>query len=113
MIFGAAFAYRPPVHITFIVGDEELHEIEFVHSEAITDTRIFIDDEPFIQSDRFWHEPRVERFQFPVGVEEIHNVRIERIRSRLGALWNGTIFNISVDGSLLTLDQIEFKQRFK
>ena len=113
LIFGGAFAYRPPVHISFIVGDEELHEVEFVHSEAITDTRIFIDEEPFIRSDRFWHEPRVERFQFQVGDVEVHEVRIERIRSRLGALWSGTTFNISVDGTLLTFDQVELKRQFK
>jgi hypothetical protein len=93
------------------VGDEELHEVKFVHSEAITDTRIFIDDEPYLRSDRFWHEPRVERFQFKVGVEEVHSIQIERIRSRLGALWSGTIFNISVDGSLLTFEQIRFSRK--
>jgi hypothetical protein len=107
LIFGGTFAYRPPVQISFVVGREELHEVKYVHKEAVTETRIFVDGDAVIKPERFWYEPRKDDFQFKVGVDEAHEVRIQRARSRFGALWSGTTFDISVDGTLLTAEQVE------
>ena len=107
LIIGGTFAYRPPVQISFVVGSEELHEVKYVHKEAITETRIFVDGDAVIKPERFWYEPRKDDFQFRVGVNEVHEVRIQRTRSRFGALWSGTTFSISVDGALLTGRQVE------
>ena len=95
------------MQISFIVGSEELHEVKYVHKEAITETRIFVDGDAVIKPERYWYEPRKDDFQFRVGVHEVHEVRIQRARSRFGALWSGTTFSISVDGALLTGRQVE------
>ena len=53
LIIGGTFAYRPPVQITFVVGTEELHEVKYVHKEAITETRIFVDGDAVINRSVF------------------------------------------------------------
>jgi len=113
LFFGGTFSYRPPTQFSFVVGENELHEVTYVHSEAVTDTRIYIDGEPYVKSDRFWHEPRRETFHFQVGSTEIHQVEIQRLRSRLGNFWSGTTFTISVDGQELTAEQIELTRGSK
>ena len=97
LIYGGIFAYRSPIQISFPVGSEEIHQVKYVHKSTVMETRIFVDGEVRLKLDRSWHEPRKEDFRFNVGNNELHEVKIERIRSRLGNIWSGSTFYISVD----------------
>lgn len=96
------------MHISFQVGKEEIHEVKYVHKETTTETRILVDGKVHLQSDRFWREPRVEEFQIFVGNNEIHEVKIKKIRSRFGTFWAGSTLYISVDTTDLTGNQVKF-----
>jgi len=108
LIYGGTFASRPPAQISFAVGREEIHQVKYVHKEATTETRILVDGEVLLKSDRFWREPCKEEFQIIVGNNELHEVKIKKIRSRFGAFWSGSTLYISVDATELREDQVEF-----
>ena len=64
LIFGGAFAYRPPLQISFVVGKEEFHDVKYVCKKAIAETRIFVEGVALIKPERFWYEPRKDDFRF-------------------------------------------------
>jgi len=111
LIYGGTFAYTLPLRISFPVGSEEIHEVKYVHKSAVGETRIFVDGELVLKSDRSWREPRKEDFRFNVGNHELHEIKIERIRSRFGTIWNGSTFYISVDETELADEQVKLTQK--
>ena len=111
LIYSGTFAYTLPLQISFPVGSEEIHEVKYVHKSAVGETRIFVDGEVLLKSDRSWHEPRKEDFRFNVGNNELHQVKIERISSRLGNIWSGSIFYISVDETELSYEKVKLTQK--
>jgi len=108
LIIGGMFRYRPPIELSFQVGNSEIHVVKFEYRPAIIEGKVFIDGAPIVKSDSFWWEKRKENFKFQVGESEIHEVLIQRVRPLLAGILQSVVFNIYVDGQHLTQNQVNF-----
>ena len=106
LIASGAFAFRPPIEFSFLVGESQQHEIKFLYSPNIGETKIYVDGEKQLVKQEPWYSKRHERFEITIGAPDTHQLVIIRNRKFLGSYLHETEYDIFVDGSALTRDQV-------
>lgn len=72
-----------PMHLEFEVGDLERHHVEFSFNKFWGNLAIRVDGAPVIRDLRTFSFSLTKTYRFTVGVEEAHEVRIEKDRALL------------------------------
>lgn len=85
----------------FSVGENEIHEIEFKFNQCWGNLHILVDGEKIIGSYRQFSDSLTRTFELNVGIEEIHQVRIEKIRKLVFAGFREHVGKVYIDEYLL------------
>ncbi|MFY9613761.1 MAG: hypothetical protein WAT58_00025 [Candidatus Dormiibacterota bacterium] len=83
---------------TFEVGDQEKHTVRFLYDQMWGKLVISVDNEPVIQQTRILSFSTVSKYPFAVGVDEKHNVVIEKKRKLMYAGFRPQVATVTVDG---------------
>lgn len=86
------------MQMTFTVGHEEQHEVAFSFDKFWGRLLITVDGQSVIDTVRLFSLGLVQTWEFPVGVMEVHTVRIEKRRERLFAGFRPQPVTAYVDG---------------
>lgn len=84
----------------FEVGDVEKHKIEFRFNQLWGNLSISVDGRQIIRDFRLASLSLTKSYEFKVGIEEIHHVRIDKIRKLLFAGFRKSKYEIYIDGRL-------------
>lgn len=87
--------------LAFQVGQVERHQVEFSFSKMWGGLSITVDGAKVVGDFRMFSVKLVKAYEFPVGVQERHTVRIEKHRARLFAGFRPQPVYAYVDGQLI------------
>lgn len=85
----------------FKVGKTEIHEIEFYFNQFWGNEYIKVDGINIIKTIRLLSFSLTKVYEFDVGIEEKHHIKIEKIRKLFFAGFREYIGNVYIDGELL------------
>ena len=89
------------MNFSFRIGVTEQHQIDFSFDQFMGDLEIKIDGQPLIKDFRMFSLKLSKRYEFEVGVNEKHQVAIEKKRKLFLAGLRPQQYNIFVDGQLV------------
>ena len=89
------------MQFSFIVGAQEKHQVDFSFDQFIGNLEIRIDGQPAIKDFRMFSLSLTKRYEFIVGVDERHQVAIEKKRKLFLAGFRPQQYRIFVDGQLV------------
>jgi hypothetical protein len=71
------------IRFDFEVGLVEKHRVKFYFNQSFGPLRVYVDDVVVVRKFRMFTLSTVEKYEFPVGVEERHDVVIQKSRRKL------------------------------
>lgn len=89
------------MQFSFIVGAQEKHQVDFSFDQFIGNLEIRIDGQPAIKDFRMLSLSLTKRYEFTVGVNEQHQVAIEKKRKLFLAGFRPMRYRIFVDGQMV------------
>ena len=89
------------MQFSFVVGAQEKHRIDFSFDQMIGNLEICIDGQPAIKDFRMLSLSLTKRYEFIVGVNERHQVAIEKKRKLFLAGFRPMQYRIFIDGQLV------------
>jgi hypothetical protein len=84
-----------------MVGVNEKHRIDFSFDQFVGNLQILIDGQPEVKDFRMLSVSLTKRYEFTVGVEERHNILIEKKRKLFLAGLRPQQYRIFIDGQLV------------
>jgi hypothetical protein len=89
------------MNFSFVIGVTEQHRIDFSFDQFIGNLEIKIDGQPLIKDFRLLSLKLTKRYEFEVGINEKHQIVIEKKRKLFLAGLRPMQYNIFVDGQLV------------
>lgn len=86
------------MQMTFAVGQQEQHEVMFAFDKFWGRLLITVNGQSVVDTVRFASLGLTKAWEFPVGVNEVHTVRIEKRRERVLAGFRPQPVTAYVDG---------------
>lgn len=93
----------------FKLGELETHHIEFYFNQFWGNLYIKVDGRNIMKTIRVLSFSLTKSYEFDVGIEEIHQIKIENIRKLIFAGFREYVGKIYIDGNL----KYEFKGKPK
>jgi len=88
------------MQFSFTVGVNEQHRVDFSFDRVIGNLEIKVDETTVVKDFRFASLKFTKRYDFIVGVNEKHNVAIEKKRKLFLAGFRPQRYRIFIDGQL-------------
>jgi hypothetical protein len=88
------------MQFSFIVGESEKHQVDFSFDQFVGNLEIRVDGQPVIKDFRMFSLSLTKRYDFIVGVNERHQVAIEKKRKLFLAGLRPMQYRIFIDGQL-------------
>jgi hypothetical protein len=85
----------------FQVGDREKHAVSFHFNQLWGNLKISVDQKPLIKDFRIVSLKLIKSYEFSVGAEERHSVKIEKERKLFFAGFRKQRYRVFVDGALV------------
>jgi len=89
------------MQFSFIVGAQEKHSVDFSFDQTIGNLEIRIDGQSAIKDFRLLSLSLTKRYEFIVGINERHQVAIEKKRKLFLAGFRPMRYRIFIDGQLV------------
>lgn len=89
------------MQFSFIVGAGEKHQVDFSFDQFIGNLEIRVDGQPVIKDFRMLSLSLTKQYEFTVGVQERHSVKIEKKRKLFLAGVRPQQYRIFIDGQLV------------
>ena len=89
------------LNFTFNVGKAETHDIDFHFNQFWGNLEIMVDGKSIKNTIRFLSFSLTKTYEFDVGINEIHNIRIDVIRKLFLADFREYNAEVYVDGKLM------------
>jgi len=89
------------MQFSFIVGAGEKHQVDFSFDQFIGNLEIRVDGQPAIKDFRMLSLSLTKRYEFIVGINERHQVAIEKKRKLFLAGFRPMRYRILIDGKLV------------
>lgn len=89
------------MQFSFIVGAQEKHQVDFSFDQFLGNLEIRVDGQPVIEDFRMFSVGLTKRYQFPVGIQERHDIVIEKKRKLFLAGLRPQQYRILIDGQLV------------
>jgi hypothetical protein len=89
------------MQFSFTVGINEQHRVDFSFDQLIGNLEIKVDGQAVLKDFRFASLKLTKRYEFVVGVNERHNVVIEKKRKLFLAGLRPTQYRVFIDGQLV------------
>ncbi len=89
------------MQFSFIVGAGEKHRVDFLFDQFIGNLAIKVDDQPVVKDFRMLSPFLTKRYEFTVGVQEQHQILIEKKRKLFLAGFRPQTYRIFIDGQLV------------
>jgi FAIM1 (Fas apoptotic inhibitory molecule) protein len=86
---------------SFSVGEREKHQVDFSFDRFSGSLVILVDGSPAVKDLRMFSLNLVKKYEFTVGQQEQHKVRIEKHRKLLLAGLRKQKYRVFVDGKLV------------
>jgi hypothetical protein len=84
-----------------MVGVNEKHRVDFSFDQFMGNLQILVDGETAVKDFRMFSLSLTKRYEFTVGIEEQHNVIIEKKRKLFLAGLRPQQYRIFIDGQLV------------
>lgn len=85
----------------FSVGETETHEIEFKFNQFWGNLCILVDGKKILSDQRIVSGSLTKTYEFNIGTNEKHDIKIEKTRKLLFAGFRENIGNVYIDGNFL------------
>ena len=89
------------MELAFDVGREEAHHVMFRFNKFWGGLSISVDGRPMVRTLRMFSVNTTKTYRFSVGVAEVHQVQIDKIRAAVFAGFRRQQVNAYVDGVLV------------
>ena len=89
------------MQFSFMVGVDEKHRVDFSFDQFMGNLNILVDGQSAVKDFRMFSLSLTKRYEFTVGVEERHNVIIEKKRKLFLAGLRPQQYRIFIDGQLV------------
>jgi hypothetical protein len=89
------------MQFSFKVGVNEQHQVDFSFDQFIGNLEIKVDGQPAVKDFRMLSLSLTKRYQFTVGIQEPHDVIIEKKRKLFLAGLRPQRYRIFIDGQLV------------
>jgi len=89
------------MQFSFMVGVHEKHRVDFSFDQFVGNLNILVDGQSAVKNFRMFSLKLTKRYEFTVGVEERHNVVIEKKRKLFLAGLRPQQYRIFIDGQLV------------
>jgi hypothetical protein len=89
------------MQFSFTVGINEQHRVDFLFDQFIGNLEIKVDGQTALKDFRFASLKLTKRYEFVVGVNERHNVVIEKKRKLFLAGLRPTQYRVFIDSQLV------------
>ena len=89
------------MNFSFTVGSNEQHRVDFAFDQVIGNLEIKVDGETAIKDFRFASLKLTKRYELTVGVNEKHNLVIEKKRKLFLAGVRPQRYRVFIDGQLI------------
>jgi hypothetical protein len=89
------------MQFSFRVGVHEQHQVDFSFDQFIGNLEIKVDGQPAVKDFRMLSLSLTKRYQFTVGVQELHDIIIEKKRKLFLAGLRPQQYRIFIDGQLV------------
>ena len=91
------------MQFSFMVGVNEPHRVDFSFDQVIGNLEIKVDGETAIKDFRFVSLKLTKRYEFIVGIDEKHNVAIEKKRKLFLAGLRPQRYRVFIDSQLVQI----------
>ena len=88
------------MQFSFRVGTQEPHQVDFSFDQFVGNLEIRVDGEPLVKDFRMLSLKLTKRYEFTVGVQERHQIAIEKKRKLFLAGFRPQQYRIFIDGQL-------------
>ena len=88
------------MQFSFTVGTGEQHRVEFSFDQFAGNLEIKVDGQPVVKDFRMFSLFLTKRYEFTVGVQEQHQILIEKKRKLFLAGFRPQTYRIFIDGQL-------------
>jgi hypothetical protein len=89
------------MQFSFLVGVHEQHQVDFSFDQAIGNLEIKVDGQPLVKDFLMLSLRLTKRYQFTVGIQEQHHVKIEKKRKLFLAGFRPQRYRIFIDRQLV------------
>ena len=89
------------MQFSFMVGVTEPHQVDFSFDQFVGNLEIKVDGKPVVKDFRFASMKLTKRYDFVVGVNEKHQISIEKTRKLFLAGLRPQQYRVLVDGRLV------------
>ena len=89
------------MQFSFMVGVQEKHQVDFSFDQFMGNLEIRIDGQPVVKDFRMLSLRLTKRYEFSVGVNEKHDIAIEKKRKLFLAGLRPMQYRIFIDGNLV------------
>jgi len=89
------------MRLCFEVGIRERHEVDFNYDNSWGRLRIKVDGTVIVQKTNPFWVPVLSTWNFDVGTDELHHVRLEKRRARFFPLLRPQTLSAYIDGDLV------------
>jgi hypothetical protein len=89
------------MQFSFMVGVNEKHRVDFSFDQFMGNLQILVDGETAVKDFRMFSLSLTKRYEFTVGIEEQHNIIIEKKRKLFLAGLRPQQYRIFIDGQLV------------
>ena len=86
---------------SFQVGTQEQHQVDFSFDQFAGNLEIRVDGQPLVKDFRMLSLRLTKRYEFTVGVQERHQIAIEKKRKLFLAGFRPQQYRIFIDGQLV------------
>lgn len=86
---------------SFSVGNKEIHKVEFYFNQFMGKTNVWVDEKLIIEDKRPISNHLAKVYDFNLGADEIHIVKIEMLQKPFFAGMRDRIVKVFVDGKLI------------
>jgi hypothetical protein len=98
LVIGVVYGWKSGVQLEFDVGQIEQHHVVYRFNQMWGGLQITVDGVPVVNTVRTYSLSLTNRYEFEVGKNEIHHVRIEKLRRQLFAGFLPQVVTAYVDG---------------
>jgi len=89
------------MQFSFMVGVNEKHRVDFSFDQFMGNLEIRVDGEQAVKDFRMFSLSLTKRYEFTVGVDERHNIIIEKKRKLFLAGLRPQQYRVFIDGQLV------------
>ena len=89
------------MQFSFRVGTQEQHQVDFSFDQFVGNLEIKVDGQPLVKDFRMLSLRLTKRYEFTVGVQERHQIAIEKKRKLFLASFRPQQYRIFTDGQLV------------